>query len=111
VLCRLADLPEGRGRGFVRGGVALLVVRRGGQVVAYENRCPHKGVSLDWVQDRFLDDAGEHIQCGTHGARFRIDDGFCIDGPCAGKSLTPVAITVRDDGMILARHAPPTITG
>jgi nitrite reductase/ring-hydroxylating ferredoxin subunit len=70
-------------------------------VVAYENSCPHLGSPLDWVPDRFLDLERRHILCATHGALFRIADGFCVGGPCAGKSLKPVASRVEAGGIYL----------
>jgi nitrite reductase/ring-hydroxylating ferredoxin subunit len=97
-LCRLDDIPEPGGRGFRIGHGsetrALFVVRKGGRVFAYENSCPHTGSPLDWVPDRFLDLEKRHILCATHGALFRIADGYCLAGPCAGKSLKSVSITV-----------------
>jgi len=98
-LCRLDDIPEPGSRGFrIRSGSetrALFVVRQGGRVFAYENSCPHTGSPLDWVPDRFLDLEKRHILCATHGALFRIEDGYCLAGPCAGKSLKSVSITVK----------------
>jgi nitrite reductase/ring-hydroxylating ferredoxin subunit len=98
-LCRLDDIPEPGSRGFRIGSGsetrALFVVRRGGRVFAYENSCPHTGSPLDWVPDRFLDLERRHILCATHGALFRIEDGYCLAGPCAGKSLKSVSITVK----------------
>ncbi|MEE8263379.1 MAG: Rieske (2Fe-2S) protein, partial [Gammaproteobacteria bacterium] len=41
-----------------------------------------------WVPDQFLDETGNLLQCATHGALFRIEDGFCVAGPCTGASLT-----------------------
>lgn len=74
----LPDDPEGRG---------VCVVRRGDTVRVYENRCPHTGAPMDWVEGRFLDLSETLIQCSLHGAQFRIEDGFCIWGPCAGQGL------------------------
>ncbi|MDJ0949893.1 MAG: Rieske (2Fe-2S) protein [Alphaproteobacteria bacterium] len=105
-LCALAEIPDGGGRGFVFGGGterrAIFVVRRGDRVFAYENSCPHVGTPLDWVPDQFLDRDGAHILCSTHGALFRIEDGYCLSGPCAGDRLSQVAVAVRD-GMVVMR--------
>lgn len=62
----------------------------------YKNRCPHRGVGLEWLPDQFLDSSASLIQCATHGALFLIEDGECIAGPCEGKSLT--ALECREDG-------------
>jgi nitrite reductase/ring-hydroxylating ferredoxin subunit len=100
-LCRLADIPDGGGKGFRLGtGVeerALFLLRRGERVWAYANSCPHRGTPLDWVPDRFIDMGGRHVLCATHGALFRFEDGYCVSGPCLGSSLPSVAIRRRGE--------------
>lgn len=102
-LCRDEDIPEDGARGFAvdtpDGTAALLLVRRDGKVRAYRNRCPHTGINLDWVPDQFLDFSGSYLQCATHGALFRLHDGFCVRGPCAGQSLQALAV-YRDRGEV-----------
>ncbi len=98
ILCRLDDLAVPGSKGFTLGtGAAareIFVVRDASGVYAYENDCPHAGSMLDWVPDRFLTRDKTHILCATHGATFRIHDGYCVCGPCAGASLAPVRIAV-----------------
>lgn len=101
VLCRLEDVPDGDARGVEiddgQGGtLRLIVLRQGEYAVVYLNRCPHRGTPLDWMPDRFLDAAGEHLICATHGALFRLDDGVCVAGPCVGDALQRVAAWVVD---------------
>jgi nitrite reductase/ring-hydroxylating ferredoxin subunit len=79
----------------------ILVVRRGDHAYGYLNSCPHTGGPLDWEPDQFLDPAREYIQCATHGALFRIADGVCVYGPCAGDRLTPVATAVEAGEVVL----------
>ena len=62
-------------------------MRRAGQVYVYANRCPHRGVPLEWQPDAFLDTSASLIQCATHGALFLIESGECVAGPCEGESL------------------------
>jgi nitrite reductase/ring-hydroxylating ferredoxin subunit len=98
-LCRVEEIPDGGAKGFPAapgGFTGLFAVRRGDAVVVYVNACPHLGVSLDWAPDRFLDAAGELIVCSTHGAEFRIEDGFCLRGPCAGDRLESVMTEIND---------------
>jgi len=108
-LCRADEIAEGGGRGFRFGSGAdlrmVLVVRRGGALHAYENACPHMGTPLNFLADRFFDRNGEHLLCATHGALFRVADGFCLAGPCAGKSLKPAAIRIAGDDIVLADDA------
>jgi len=63
-----------------------------GKVYAYENRCPHLGVELDWAPGVFFDSAQEYLVCSTHGAHFEPDSGKCVSGPCTGQSLTALAV-------------------
>ena len=102
-LCRVDEIKEPGSRVFRLGSGsemrAVFVVRHGGRVVAYENSCPHTGSPLDWRPGGFLDIEKRHILCATHGALFRIEDGYCLAGPCAGQGLKPVAIAI-DSGVI-----------
>lgn len=104
-LCRVDDLEDPGSRGFpalVVGEMSdILVIRRGAHVYGYLNTCPHTGGPLDWVPDQFLDPAREYIQCATHGALFRIADGVCVYGPCAGDRLTPVPTAVEAGEVVL----------
>jgi nitrite reductase/ring-hydroxylating ferredoxin subunit len=106
-LCRAGTVPEDDARGFrvdtPDGPCGIILVNSGGRLHAYLNRCPHTGVNLDWVPDRFLDGSLHYIQCATHGALFRMHDGFCILGPCAGRSLEAVPMYRERDvlGIIL----------
>lgn len=95
-LCPDDALAEGAARGFPAassGCAGVFLVRKGGRVFGYVNACPHLGVSLEWTADRFLSVDGGSIVCAMHGAAFRIEDGFCLSGPCAGAALTAVAVT------------------
>ncbi len=77
------------------------IVFDGGQYFAYENKCPHTGAPLDWVEHQFLDADSALIQCSVHDARFTMDTGECIFGPCSGDHLIPLNITVKDDVILL----------
>ena len=109
-LCRIEEIDEDGGKGFVFGeGTArreIFLVRVGDKVYGYENACPHLGSPLDFHPDRFLNAEGTHIICATHGALFEIADGTCISGPCAGDSLTPIALELEDDGWVTWPDAP-----
>lgn len=104
VLCALEDIPDGQSKGFPAapgGFTGLFAVRRGRQVKVYVNSCPHIGVPLDPVPDRFLDRKRESIVCSTHGARFRIEDGCCTSGPCYGESLEAVPVRIDEQDRVL----------
>ncbi|HTV33146.1 MAG TPA: Rieske 2Fe-2S domain-containing protein [Methylocella sp.] len=116
-ICGLNDIPSQRARGLKlmrlrEDGTEyvwpIIVVRWGKRVFGYENRCPHHGVNLDWERQQFLDSNGTRLLCGKHGALFDIGTGDCVEGPCMGDSLTPIALTVIENeicvvGVKLAR--------
>lgn len=98
-LCALEDVGDPGTRGFeIDVGLAqpyrVFVVRKGGVLAAYRNRCPHTGAPLEWLPDQFLDLDGSFIQCAIHGALFRPEDGYCVRGPCTGESLRRIPLEV-----------------
>ncbi|MBI4006216.1 MAG: Rieske 2Fe-2S domain-containing protein [Gammaproteobacteria bacterium] len=102
-ICALNDIPDNQAKGLSldleSGMFEFFVIRKNGNVYGYINRCPHTGVNLDWTPDQFLNNTGDLIQCSTHGAQFRIKDGCCIAGPCAGDHLRAVDV-VSENGRI-----------
>ena len=102
VLCALTDLDATGAKGVNLGGTGIFVVRSDEGVFGYVNSCPHIGVPLDMEPDEFISDFGDEIICSTHGARFRIQDGECVSGPCTGDVLKPVAVKVEDNQVVLA---------
>jgi nitrite reductase/ring-hydroxylating ferredoxin subunit len=106
VVCRLSELPPHGARAFTIGGgdwpLKGFVVRLGEVVRGYVNRCPHAGYPLNLLPERFLTPDGTLILCSAHGALFEKATGYCVAGPCAGRSLTPVALEVRSGLVLLA---------
>ncbi len=90
-LCALDEIADPGAKGFVfRRGEAMFlgfVVRRGGDLVGFIDRCPHAGMPLALLPGRYLTREGDLILCATHGALFRPHDGLCVAGPCAGRFL------------------------
>jgi nitrite reductase/ring-hydroxylating ferredoxin subunit len=101
-VCGAAELRDGGDgvRFAVRvGGAAAsaFVVRHGGAVRGYLNRCAHVAMELDWQPGRFFDSAGEFLVCATHGALYESASGRCAGGPCAGRGgLRPIPVCERD---------------
>lgn len=106
VLCALADLADPGAKGFMnREGDRLFlgfVVRKGSEVFGYVDRCPHAGMPMAPMPDRYLTREGDLILCGSHGALFRIGDGYCVGGPCAGLRLWSWPVRVEGDAVIAA---------
>jgi nitrite reductase/ring-hydroxylating ferredoxin subunit len=105
-ICSMSDIPSQKARGFQlmiveEDGTArpwhIVVVRWGKQVFGYLNKCPHDGVNLDWERNQFFDPNGIRLMCGKHGAMFELGTGMCVDGPCKGRSLQPVAVAVIEN--------------
>ena len=80
--------------------VEAFAVNFRGELHAYVNRCRHVPMTMDWVENRFLDESGEHIVCATHGGLYRPDTGECVAGPPSGKALIRVALRVEGDRLI-----------
>ncbi len=95
-LCHIDDIDDRQCKGFKVGEANLFAVRQDSEVFVYQNRCPHLGIALEWLPDKFLDMDGELIQCSTHGALFTIDEGLCVAGPCSGQSLMPVETRIEN---------------
>lgn len=105
-LIDIDDIDDGDSAGVI-GDVnglptSLIAVRKGLMVYLYLNTCPHIGAPLDFEPGRFLNLERDLIQCSLHGALFVIETGACVEGPCIGKHLTPVASVVRDGKVFLS---------
>jgi len=99
-LCTVDEVPADGTNGFLveteRGRFGTIVVRQADDLFVYVNSCPHIGAPLDFNPGQFLNVERTHIICTTHGALFRIDDGYCVSGPCAGASLIALDAEITD---------------
>lgn len=103
-LCHVTQLPENGARGFdteSAGQATIFVLRRGDQVRAWRDRCPHHGTPLPWRKDAYLNAAGDRVVCSAHGALFEPESGLCVQGPCLGERLRALPCTLTDDGELL----------
>jgi len=112
VLCRLDDLADRPCRGFRVGDgpwpLSGFLVRKGNAVHAYLNRCPHARHPLNIRPDEFLTPDRSLIVCCSHGALFELDTGYCVDGPCAGDSLTRIPVELLSGYVLLAEGVEPS---
>lgn len=107
LVCASADLAEGGlGKRFpvqVHGDETTgFVIRYGGVVYAYLNRCAHVPVELDWAEGEFFESSGLYLMCATHGAVYSPDTGKCEGGPCTGARLRKI-MAVERDGQVFWR--------
>lgn len=79
----------------------LVLATPAGEPRAYLNVCEHLPVPLDGGTREFLNRAGTHLMCGTHGALYRFEDGYCVEGPCEGSSLERVPLRIDEDGWVV----------
>ena len=104
VVARVGELRPGETKKFFlqcRGQEEeCFVVNHGGELYAYVNRCCHVPMSLDWIDNQFLTEDRQFIQCATHGACYVPQTGECISGPPCGKFLTPVALRVHGQDLV-----------
>ena len=104
VVFNSADLLDG-GKGIrfplpaFGQNVTGFVVRFKGVPYAYVNQCAHVSVELDWNEGDFFTAQQDFLICATHGAHYRPDNGFCVMGPCKGKSLKPLKV-IEQNGQI-----------
>ena len=104
LVCEAVALLEG-GKGIrfpLRAGgedTTGFVVRYGGKVYGYLNRCAPVPIELDWAEGEFFESSVLYIMCSTHGAIYIPENGQCAGGPCRGGRLRPIAVTERDDNI------------
>ncbi|TQF29599.1 Rieske 2Fe-2S domain-containing protein [Bradyrhizobium sp. UNPA324] len=111
VICASDEIERGSARAFNLSRIdgsgegrpfPIVVIRtHGNDYVGYVNACPHDGVWLNIGSGDFFTQDRAFLKCGRHGAAFEIDSGLCIDGPCNGKSLQPIALAMIDGEVCL----------
>lgn len=97
-LCALDDIPDGGALEIPaeQAGVpGIVLLRRGDDAWAYRNVCPHFSIPLNYEPNTFWAYDPGLLMCAHHSAMFRFEDGLCVDGPCEGAALTPVAICIE----------------
>lgn len=105
-VCQVAEIPDAGGWEVVFGDgkepFRLLLLRRGEEVWAYQNSCPHFSIPLNFEPQHFIAMDGELVMCAHHTAFFNFDDGLCVDGPCTGARLLSIPIRITDEEIFIA---------
>ncbi len=105
-LCSLDEIEDNDAKGMVAriDGKQrnILIARKGDKAFAYLNWCPHNQVLIDQIPGKFFDADHQHLQCSKHGAKFRVEDGHCFEGPCEGDGLKSLKIELKDGVIYLA---------
>jgi len=90
----VADLSPGKGVLVTVEGRDVVVFRRGDEILAIGNDCPHQGGSLcdGWVE-------GDIVVCPLHGWEFDMRSGACMTVP--GEAVPCYTATVEDGTIYL----------
>ncbi|GAB3488781.1 Rieske (2Fe-2S) protein [Marinomonas epiphytica] len=89
------DLPEGGALDLQVEKHHFLITRQEGEIVAYQNTCPHQNKPLVWNSAGAFDEGGDYFKCQHHGALFSPRDGSCITGPCQGRHLSKATVGIH----------------
>ena len=82
---------------------SMLAIRRGNDVRAYVNACPHVWLPLTFRSSRLLSEDGQRLTCSNHLAQFAVDDGRALSGPVepgCGLIRVPVHVDARGEVVI-----------
>lgn len=90
----LHDVPDGGCLAAEVAGKPVVLVRRGRQVTALDNCCPHAGAPLS---EGFVE--GNLLTCAWHGFTFDVDSGLSSDG--AGFCVPRHDVVVEGDDVLV----------
>jgi len=83
------------------GDLQGFVIRYGEKLHAYENRCRHWPIPLDFGDGDFYYARIDRIVCKTHGAEYDPETGICDAGPCRDEVLTRFPLVVDGDDALV----------
>ena len=83
--------------------VTALVLKHSEDVAVYLDLCPHNKIMLSQTGN-YLSDDGQRLMCEAHGASFKLDDGSCDRGPCAGETLARVPFELVDGSVRIPKQ-------
>jgi nitrite reductase/ring-hydroxylating ferredoxin subunit len=83
----LAELAENSPKQVEHNGVKLVVIRSGGHVYAYQDRCPH----ADWPLSEGTV-ANSVLECPGHAWEFNLQTGRCLNAPDHCLTAVPVVL-------------------
>jgi len=71
------------------------------KIRAYHNQCPHAWVPLNRADSNILSGCQQYLQCSSHFAQFNMLDGYCVYGPCQGRSLRRLGAQLVDSNIFI----------
>ena len=100
-----AALKHGETRVFTYpskyGDLEGFVIRYGNHFHAYENKCRHWPIPLDFGDGEFFHARFDRIVCKNHGAEYDPETGICDAGPCRDEALMRFPFIVEDRDLIV----------
>jgi NAD(P)H-dependent nitrite reductase small subunit len=90
-VCSLTQIPDDEGLRVEVGGQTVALFRRGGQVFAVGDSCPHMGASLS---GGYLD--GQTVVCPWHGWVFSLENGRSVFDENSEIPVYPVTVENGD---------------
>ena len=93
-VCRADEIADGAVRRVEADGTALALCRRGDQLYALSNFCPHLTGNLG---EGCLD--GDELVCPEQFWRFKLATGRCVNVP--GQAAHAVPVRIDADGWAL----------
>lgn len=84
---RVGEIPEGGAKLIRLNAEEIAVFKRGGEICAIQNLCPHEGgqLSKGWID-------GEAVVCPLHGYQFNFKTGVCVNNPDLKAKTFPVSV-------------------
>ena len=110
-LCRIDELADPGTKNVVLGSgedeLDIVIVQSAGARRAYINCCPHEHIPLETFPNHFLTADKKYLVCSGHGARFALQTGECVSGPCLGRGLDRLKTAERDGALYLDEQQSP----
>ena len=90
----LSEVPKGKLYLVAIGREEVTLLRRGDEILAIGNECPHQGGALcdGWVE-------GDIVTCPLHGWEFDMRTGACMTVP--GERVPRYEVTVENGDVYL----------
>jgi nitrite reductase/ring-hydroxylating ferredoxin subunit len=100
-ICALSEVPDGNTLCLDLDGFPVLVVRRGDNLRAYVNACPHQYLPLDHKGDRLISADKTILRCTNHAAGFSVTTGEGVEGLGIGACLDRIPVTVEGHSILV----------
>ena len=94
-ICKVEDLTEKQGKKFIVGEVEVALFKKGDEIFALNNVCPHLHMSI--IHDGTIEE--DYVYCPAHCWEFNLKDGKMKTGR---KGLDPYEVIISE-GFVYAK--------